>query len=50
MIVAIKAARATVSGAVFLLLCVGFIPRELANRLIPLQKFLTNELEKRGAA
>ena len=35
-------------GAVAVLTFAGFLPREAANRLVPLQKFLTNEIERRS--
>ena len=41
------AARALVSLLIAILAGVSFIPREAANRLIPLQKLLTNMIEAR---
>ena len=39
--------RVAVSAAILSLAGVSFIPREAANRLIPLQKLLTNMIEAR---
>jgi hypothetical protein len=41
-------ARLVVTALIAVLTFAGFIPREAANRLVPLQKFLTNELERRS--
>lgn len=41
--------RAFVSGVIVALTGIAFIPREAACWLIPLQKFLTREIERRRA-
>ncbi|MCJ8138416.1 hypothetical protein [Falsirhodobacter halotolerans] len=41
------ALKAVVSTVIVTLLGVSFLPREAAARLIPLQKFLTKEIERR---
>lgn len=47
MIRVLIAARAVVSLLIVTLAGVSFIPREAANRLIPLQKFFTTMIEAR---
>lgn len=41
--------RVGVSGVIIALSGIAFMPREAACRLIPLQKFLTNQIERRRA-
>ena len=50
MILVLRAARAAVSGAIFALAGIGFLFEGAASRLTGAQKFLTKELERRGAA
>ena len=47
MIWALESLKAGVSVLIVSLNGVAFIPREAAVRLIPLQKFLTNQIERR---
>lgn len=47
MIAALRAARAFITAIIATLLAVGFVPREIAARLVPLQKFLAKEIERR---
>lgn len=49
MIWLLGAIRAGVSAVIMALTGVSFVPREAASRLIPLQKFLTREIERRRA-
>ncbi len=45
---ALRFVRAAVSALILALLGIGFLPREAANRLVPLQEFLTREIERRS--
>lgn len=40
--------RGAVSALILVLLAIGFVPREAASRLVPLQKFLTRKLDGRA--
>ncbi|WP_273688430.1 hypothetical protein [Ketogulonicigenium vulgare] len=44
----LRALWALVTGIIYVLLGIGFVPREIASRLVPLQKFLINEIERAG--
>lgn len=46
----LRLVRTIVSAAILALLGIGFVPREAANRLVPLQNFLTKEIERRDRA
>lgn len=41
--------RFAVSAAIVALAGIGFLPREAASRLVPLQEFLTREIDRRSA-
>lgn len=47
MVFILNALQAAVSAVIVALAGISFLPREAANRLIPLQKFLTKEIERR---
>lgn len=47
MIVLLQTLQGAVSTVIVTLAGISFLPREAANRLIPLQKFLTKEIERR---
>ena len=46
MTIALRAAHATVSGAIRALVCGGAIAEVAARRLVPLQKFLTRKIDE----
>ena len=46
MTIALRVARATVSGAIRALMCGGAIAEIAARRLVPLQKFLTRKIDE----
>lgn len=47
MIALLFAIKGAVSAVIVVLSGISFLPREAASRLIPLQKFLTKEIERR---
>lgn len=45
----LRAIRFMVSASIIALTGIGFLPREAASRLVPLQEFLTREIDRRSA-
>ena len=49
MTVLLRAARAAITGTIFVLAGAGFLFEGAASRLVRAQKHLTNEIERRAA-